>query len=90
MATLTNEQVEQKMLLLAEKMKEMKAISDELKNGGIMELSEEELANVTGGHVVDFLDALDKIGGFFKLVADGYKQAGKDLKIIFKGLFGPK
>ena len=90
MATLTKEQVEQKMQLLAEKAKEMKAISDELKNGGIMELSEEELEDVTGGHVVDFLDALDEIGGFFKRVAEGYKQSGKDFKIIFKGIFGKK
>ena len=48
MATMTNEQIEQKKQLLAEKLKEMKAISDELNCGREM-LSDDELDDVAGG-----------------------------------------
>ena len=49
MATLTNEQIEQKKQLLAEKMKEMKAIYDELVEAGAIELSEDDLDKAAGG-----------------------------------------
>ncbi len=49
MATLTNQQIEQKKQLLAEKMKEMKAIYNELAEAGAIEISEEDLENVAGG-----------------------------------------
>lgn len=49
MATLTTEQIEQKKQLLAEKLKEMKVISDELKDCGREMLSDDELDDVTGG-----------------------------------------
>ena len=49
MATLTNEQIEQKKQLLAEKVKQMDAIFKELKEAGSLELSEEELDSVNGG-----------------------------------------
>ena len=49
MATLTNEQIEQKKQLLAEKMKEVKAIHDELVEAGAIELSDEEVDQVAGG-----------------------------------------
>ena len=49
MATLTNEQIEQKKQLLAEKMKEMKAIYDELVEAGAIELSEDDLDQAAGG-----------------------------------------
>ena len=49
MATLTNQQIEQKKQLLAEKMKEMKAIYNELADAGAIEISEEDLENVAGG-----------------------------------------
>ena len=49
MATLTNQQIEQKKQLLEEKMKEAKAIYDELVEAGAIELSEEELDDVAGG-----------------------------------------
>ena len=39
MATLTNQQIEQKKQLLAEKMKEMKAIYNELAEAGAIEIS---------------------------------------------------
>lgn len=48
MATMSNEQIEQKKQLLAEKLKEMKAISDELNCGREM-LSDDELDDVAGG-----------------------------------------
>ena len=62
MATLTNEQIEQKKQLLAEKMKEMKAIYDELVEAGaitpdsplategMQELSEDDLDKAAGGY----------------------------------------
>ncbi len=49
MATLTNEQIEQKKKLLAEKMKEAKAIYDELVEAGAIELSDEDLDGASGG-----------------------------------------
>ena len=49
MATLTNEQIEQKKQLLAEKMKEVRAIYDELVEAGAIELSEDKLDQAAGG-----------------------------------------
>ena len=49
MATLTNEQIEQKKQLLTKKVKEMKAIYDELVEAGAIELTDEELDGVAGG-----------------------------------------
>lgn len=49
MATLTNQQIEQKKQLLEEKMKEAKAIYDELVEAGAIELSEEDLDDVARG-----------------------------------------
>ena len=49
MATMTNEQIEQKKQLLAEKEKEMKAIYDELVEAGAIELSEDDLDKAAGG-----------------------------------------
>ena len=49
MATLTNEQIEQKKQLLEEKMKEMKAIYDELVEAGALPMDEDDLDNVAGG-----------------------------------------
>ena len=49
MATLTVEQIEQKKQLLAEKLKEMKAIYDELVEAGAIQLSDADLENVDGG-----------------------------------------
>ena len=60
MTTLTTEQIEQKKQLLAEKIKQMKAIYDELVEAGAIELSDEELDGVAGGGA--FLDAITKAG----------------------------
>ena len=49
MAKLTNEQIEQKKQLLAEKMKEMKAIYDELAEAGAIEITDDDLDQVAGG-----------------------------------------
>ena len=49
MATLTVEQIEQKKQLLTEKLKEMKAIYDELVEAGAIQLSDADLENVDGG-----------------------------------------
>ena len=49
MATLTAEQIEQKKQLLEEKMKEMKAIYDELVEAGALPMGENDLDNVAGG-----------------------------------------
>ena len=49
MATLTHEQIEQKKQLLAEKMKEAKAIYDELVEAGAIELSDDDLDGASGG-----------------------------------------
>ena len=49
MATLTAEQIEQKKQLLAEKMKEMKAIYDELVEAGAIKLSDDDLDQAAGG-----------------------------------------
>ena len=52
MGNLTNEQIEQKKQLLAEKLKEMKAIYDELVEAGAIELTDEELDAIAGGGAV--------------------------------------
>lgn len=63
MATLTNEQIEQKKQLLAEKVKEMKAIYKELLEAGAIELSEEELDGVAGGGAAfDWVEWWQKYG----------------------------
>ena len=49
MATLTKEQIEQKKQLLEEKMKQMKALYDELVAAGAIELSEDDLNKAAGG-----------------------------------------
>ena len=49
MATLTAEQIAQKKQLLEEKVKEMKAIYNELVEAGAIELSEKELDGIAGG-----------------------------------------
>ena len=55
MATLTNEQIEQKKQLLAEITKEMKAIYDELVEAGAIELSDDDLDKAAGGGWFSFL-----------------------------------
>ena len=53
MAKLTNEQIEQKKQLLAEKVGQMKAIYDELVAAGAIELSDNNLDQASGGfHVL--------------------------------------
>ena len=47
---MTNKQIEQKKQLLAEKMKEVKAICNELLEAGTMELSEDDLDKANGGY----------------------------------------
>ena len=59
MATLTNAQIEQKKQLLAEKMKEMKAIYDELVEAGVIELSDDDLDQTAGGTSIPY-DKFDK------------------------------
>ena len=49
MTTLTAEQIQEKKQLLAEKLKEMKAIYDELVEAGAIQLSDADLENVDGG-----------------------------------------
>ena len=49
MATLTAEQIEQKKQLLEEKMKQMKALKDELVEAGAWPLDDDDLDEATGG-----------------------------------------
>ena len=55
---MTNQEIEQKKKLLADKMKQMKAIYDELVEAGSMEISEDELDQIGGG-----------FGGIFATIA---------------------
>lgn len=52
MAIMTIEQIEQKKIMLAENLKEMKAIYDELVEAGAIELTDEELDAIAGGGAV--------------------------------------
>ena len=52
---MTQEQIEQKKQLLEEKMKEMKAIYDELVEAGVIELSEDDLDQAAGGFKWKFI-----------------------------------
>jgi hypothetical protein len=58
MATLTAEQIEQKKQLLEEKVKQMKAIYNELVEAGAIELPEDELDQIAGGGKIS--EAMDK------------------------------
>ena len=49
MATLTAEQIEQKKQLLEEKMKQMKALKDELVEADAWPLDDDDLDNAAGG-----------------------------------------
>ena len=49
MTTLTDQQIEQKKQLLAEKMKEAKVIYDELMEAGAVPMDDDELDQVAGG-----------------------------------------
>ena len=49
MATLTNEQIEQKKQKLSEILKEAKVLQDELVEAGAIELSEDALDEAAGG-----------------------------------------
>ena len=49
MAALTEEQIKQKKQLLEEKLKEMKALYNELVEAGALELSEDDLDKAAGG-----------------------------------------
>ena len=52
MATMTNEQIEQKKQLLAEKVKEIKAIYGELVEAGAWPLNENDLDEAAGGKLI--------------------------------------
>ena len=73
MATMTTEQIEQKKQLLAEKIKQMKAIYDELVEAGAIELTDEELDGVAGGGAVG--DWFLKLGENIKKFFDDMKEA---------------
>ena len=76
MATLTVEQIEQKKQLLTEKLKEMKAIYDELVEAGAIELTDEELDAIAGG---------GKVGDWFKGLEGFFKGFGGFFKDLFTG-----
>ena len=69
MATLTQEQIEQKQQLLVEKTNQMRAIIDELQEAGVIELSDEQLDGAVGG---------SKIGDWFKGVGKKIEGACKE------------
>jgi len=63
---MTTEQIEQKKQLLAEKVKEMKALVNELVKAGAVELSDKDLEKATGGAPYsikdeDFLESIRKM-----------------------------
>ena len=53
MATMTNEQIEQKKLRLKQLAEEMKALKDELVEAGAWPMDEDELDKVAGGLISD-------------------------------------
>ena len=57
MATLTNEQIEQKLQQLKQLTEEVSALTKELAEAGAIELSEEDLENVSGGRTPAALSA---------------------------------
>ena len=76
MATMTNEQIEQKKQLLAEKVKEMKAICNELAEAGAIELSDVDLDEVIGGKKVPL-----------GVTPPGYEKAMRDCDNLEKGRY---
>ena len=55
MATLTNEQIEQKKLRLKQLSEEMNAIIKELQEAGAWPLDEDDLDQVAGGQPISYL-----------------------------------
>ena len=60
---LTNEQIEQKKQLLAQKLEEIKVLNDDLVEAGAMELSDDDLDDVAGGKSNSLIKLLKKWGG---------------------------
>ena len=56
MATLTNEEIEQKKQQLKQLSEEMKKIINELTEAGVYELSEDDLDEVSGGMYIRYAD----------------------------------
>lgn len=54
MATLTNEEIEQKKQQLKQLSEEMKKIINELTEAGVYELSEDDLDEVSGGILIQY------------------------------------
>ena len=68
MATLTAEQIEQKKQLLADKLNQMKALSEELNGADAVELSDQELEAVGGGEKLwEYADKLFSLMHFPKI-----------------------
>jgi hypothetical protein len=66
MATMTNEQIEQKKQQLKQLAEEVKTLKDELMEAGAWPMDEDDLDNVTGGTASNdgkFTDGLDKATG---------------------------
>ena len=62
MATLTKEQVEQKLQQLKQLTEEMNALTKELAEAGDIELSDEELEKVSGGKVYRKIELIGEPG----------------------------
>lgn len=68
MATLTAEQIEQKKQLLADKLNQMKTLSEELNGADAVELSDQELEAVGGGEELwEYADKLFSLIHFPKI-----------------------
>ena len=74
MATLTKEQVEQKMQQLKQLAEEVSALTKELAEAGVIELSEEDLEKVDGGFLSNSI---------FKFFENGTKPEPKQNAAFF-------
>ena len=79
MATLTNEQLEQKKQLLAEKVKEVKTIMKELVEAGAYPLDESDLEQAAGGNAADATSG--KWGGQLELMREIMAKFGSRHKL---------
>ena len=78
MATLTEEQIQEKKKLLVQKTMEMKALYEELKEAGAIELSDDELDDVTGGGLWDdFKYGITHIPEYMSELGDQFSNFGK-------------
>lgn len=90
MATLTKEQIEQKVQQLKQLNEEMITITNELVEGGVIKLSEEELDQVTGGGHYEIIGQFNSTEDLLKILRTQPGLSLGYIKFVDKGTDAPQ